>query len=200
VRDDAAGDREEREAHPLGARGLHRGRQRQPLHRRQDVVGQQTQPVPRRVRAEASAGRNGRRQIVLRHVVHVLDRARLLPVPADELGGRELASVADDGEVLRVVATAEQVPLLLADAQRHLARPSPKRFAAFFPADLTPPAPLSLSGEGGGEPERATGRLRAPLSREAHLSPQIPSCSARQASPSRREARRFGDVLGCASL
>src|SRR5277367_1185400 len=121
VRDDAASDREEREEHPLGTRGLQRGRQRQPLRRRQDVVGQETQPVPRRVRAEASAGWNGRRQIVLRHVVHMLDRACLLPVPPDELGGRELAAVADNSEVLGVVASAEEVPLLLADAQRHVA-------------------------------------------------------------------------------
>ena len=58
VRDDPTRDREEREAHPLRPRRLHRGWQRQPLHRRQHVVRQQAQAVPRGIGAEAPAGRH----------------------------------------------------------------------------------------------------------------------------------------------
>ena len=59
VRDEPAGQGEEREAQPLRAGRAQVGRQRERLQRAEDVVGEQAQPIPGRVGPEAAAGRDG---------------------------------------------------------------------------------------------------------------------------------------------
>ena len=55
---------------------------------------------PRGVGAEPTGGELASAELVLHDVVHVLDRARLLPVPAQQCGGVDVATVAHDSQVL----------------------------------------------------------------------------------------------------
>src|SRR5271157_5818649 len=124
---------EDQKPQTLGSRGDQFSRQRQPLQRCQHVVGQHRQPQPGRVGPEASARHHPARQLVLDHVVHRLDRTRLLPVPLQQLLRRPLPQIGHHREVLHRAAVGKQLSLLLANPDRHI----PQRFAiamrgAFF--------------------------------------------------------------------
>lgn len=143
------------EAQPFGAR-VHEPRgQGLALEHGEDVVGQQVHPVPGRIGAELPARGEARAQVVLRHIVDLLDRARLRPVPADQPGGGDLPAVADHGQVLRLAAVGEEPALPAAEAQGHIAQgrgilgPVPGHEHDFAPVDglrepLLQPGPLHL--------------------------------------------------------
>ena len=97
---DASREREEREAQSLGSRRLHRGWEHELLHGAEHVVGQQREAKPRGVRAESTAGEVSSAKLVLHDIVNVLDGARLLPVPPQELCGVEIVTVGHDGQML----------------------------------------------------------------------------------------------------
>ena len=82
------------------------------------VVGEPREAEPRGVGAESPAGRCAA-ELVLEHVVHVLDRAGLLPVPGEQVSGLHVAAVAHDSEVFEADLTVE-IELLSEDFHGHV--------------------------------------------------------------------------------
>jgi hypothetical protein len=112
--DDLAGKVEEGEPQLLGARSGQGGWQGKRLHRAEHVVGQHRESVPGGVGTEVLAGRSGA-EFVLGDVVDVLDGARLLPMPPEQVLSWHVTPVGDDSEELLFTTGGEQKTLSFPD-------------------------------------------------------------------------------------
>jgi len=120
---DLTGEVEEGEPQLLGARSGQGGWQGKGLHRAEHVVGQHREPVPSGVGTEVLARRSGA-EFVLGDVVNVLDGARLLPMPPEQVLSWYVTPVGDDGKELLFTAGGEQKTLSFPDPDGDIAKRS----------------------------------------------------------------------------
>jgi len=113
---------EDEKAQPLGPRCQQLRRQRQPFERREHVEGEHRQPQPGSIGAEIFARHDAAGQLVLDHLMRGFDRSGLLAMLLKQFLPRPLPQVAGHREMLHRAAVGEQLALLFADADGHIAQ------------------------------------------------------------------------------
>lgn len=103
---------------PFGPRGQQVRREGQTLEGGQYIVGEQHQAQPGGIRAEAPTRQDAPGQLVLDHIMHMFNRAGLLPMPLEQPCPVPLPQVGEDRKMLDGCAIGEVLALAGAHADR----------------------------------------------------------------------------------